>query len=226
MKKMISWESQHLEFETKTGRLKVAEELPQNQTAEGVQAKYCDDDDDDSDGEGYQLVSEIQEVMSTPFGLWKVDDTMNPLKQFKLWMGHTNFSITQSIVNTIKSIDGVEVLYILTRYRFIVGVGALFDFHDVRLEIEKQICGQTSIPSEVLRLIDNSNIQKQVEELKSKLEPYEKWAIYVFPNGNVDYTSYDSKGLSETTQKEFEEKLEIYKQSVQVSHGVLIESGG
>ena len=81
----------------------------------------------------------MQNVMSTPFGLWKVTDIMNPYKQFKLWMGHTNFTINEKVANLIKKTPGVEVLSILTRYRFLVGIGEMFNIRDVRTTIESAL---------------------------------------------------------------------------------------
>ena len=36
--------------------------------------------------------------------------------------------------------EGVELLKICSRYRFLVGVGRMFDFKDVRRKIESKIC--------------------------------------------------------------------------------------
>ena len=58
---------------------------------------------------------------------------------FDCWMGHTNFNLTENIKESLNKIDGVEVLKICSRYRFFVGVGRMFDFSDVRKNIEDQI---------------------------------------------------------------------------------------
>ena len=54
-------------------------------------------------------------------------------------MGHTNFNLTEDIKESLNEVDGVEVLKICSRYRFFVGVGRMFDFSDVRKNIEDQI---------------------------------------------------------------------------------------
>ena len=56
---------------------------------------------------------------------------------FDCWIGHTNFDITQETKRILDSIEGVEVLRILSRYRFFIGVGKMFKFSDVRNSIEK-----------------------------------------------------------------------------------------
>lgn len=58
---------------------------------------------------------------------------------FDCWIAHTNFDITERIKNAINKIEGVEVLKIYSRYRFFIGVGKMFDFKDVRKEIEAEL---------------------------------------------------------------------------------------
>ena len=48
----------------------------------------------------------------------------------------TRINIIKNILNTI---DGVEVLKICSRYRFFIGVGKMFDFSEVRKNIEKEL---------------------------------------------------------------------------------------
>lgn len=197
MKRQIMWVSQHLEIDTMTGKLQEHMEMPAVVT---------------EDGEIHE--GEIQNVMSTPFGIWRVDDTLNPYKQFKLWMGHTNFTINKNIVETIKATPGVEVLSVLTRYRFIIGVGELFDIRDVRVAIEHALqCNQDGE-----FLIDDPEIKQKVTELKNELAKHDKWAIYIFPNGSIDFAT------NERGNRGFKEKLSLYKQAADHSTGILIEN--
>jgi len=198
MQRKIVWESQHLEIDVLTGKLHHEEEVDDNETNTYI--------------EEYENEDKMQNVMSTPFGFWKVDDTMNPYKQFKMWMGHTNFSITEEVVNTIKQIPGVEVLKILTRYRFIVGVAELFEFSDIRRNVEEYLsCHQDEIS-----LIVDDELKQKVYDLQEKLSSqYNQWAIYVLPNGNYDYTTSD--------EEEFFPKLNLFKNAVDHSQGILIE---
>ena len=39
----------------------------------------------------------------------------------------------------LDSIAGVEVMKVCTRYRFFIGVGRMFDFHEVRRDIEDKL---------------------------------------------------------------------------------------
>jgi hypothetical protein len=52
------------------------------------------------------------------------------------WLGHTNFNITEKIRDKIEKSEGVEALKICSRYRFFLGVGKMFEFTDVRNNIE------------------------------------------------------------------------------------------
>jgi len=194
MKRIIKWHSQHLEIDVLSGKLHEEEE--------------------DFDSWSYEDDENIptQNVMSTPFGIWRVDDSMHPYKQFKLWMAHTNFSITPTIVEMIKKTPGVEVLQVITRYRFIIGIGELFDIHDVRLAIEKTLmCNQNESD-----MIHNNEICEKVEEIKKSLESHNKWAIYIFPNGKIDFTTSDDE--------DFIKQRNLYRQAVDYSSGVLMES--
>jgi hypothetical protein len=58
---------------------------------------------------------------------------------FDCWIAHTNFDITETIKSAINKIEGIEVLKIHSRYRFFIGVGKMFDFKEVRKEIENRL---------------------------------------------------------------------------------------
>ena len=83
------------------------------------------------------IFQKIPKLVTTPLGIYQLHDKMSPTKQFDCWTGHTNFDITDSVKEIIESVDGVELLVILSRYRFFVGIGRMFGFSDVRKEIEE-----------------------------------------------------------------------------------------
>ena len=202
MRRRIVWASQHLEIDTMTGKLK-------EEGKESFSTHYEEEEE-----QLYTKQGNIQNLMSTPFGLWRVDDTMNPYKQFKLWMGHTNFTINRKTAKVIKITPGVEILAIITRYRFMVGVGELFNIRDVRTAIEKSLKCNT----EETNMINDVGIKQQIEDLKSRLlQTNDRWAIYVFPNGKIDFIT-EAGGT-----KQFNERLLIYKHAVDHSTGILIE---
>lgn len=61
------------------------------------------------------------------------------LSNFDCWMAHTNFDITPKIKEQLNKIQGIEVLKVCSRYRFFIGVGKMFNFSDVRKNIERDI---------------------------------------------------------------------------------------
>jgi len=66
-------------------------------------------------------------VISTPMGLIPYNEYTASSKIFNFWNGHTNFNLSEPIVNIIQKTDGVETLDIFTRYRFRLGIGKIFD---------------------------------------------------------------------------------------------------
>jgi len=86
---------------------------------------------------------EIEQMLTTeqPF-LSIPEDISNEIQltaNFDCWLGHTNFNISKDIKEKLSKINGVEVLKICSRYRFFIGVGRMFDFSNVRTEIEETI---------------------------------------------------------------------------------------
>lgn len=51
------------------------------------------------------------------------------------WIGHTNFDITEDIAEKLNVASGVELLKIVGRYQFVIGLGKCFDFTEVRSNI-------------------------------------------------------------------------------------------
>ena len=66
-------------------------------------------------------------------------EDMAMLSNYDCWIGHCNFDITEEIKNMLDETPGVEVLKIISRYRFFIGVGKMFEFADVRHYINKVI---------------------------------------------------------------------------------------
>jgi len=77
-----------------------------------------------------------QETLFVPKNFY---ETISLMSRFDCWIGHTNFNITNSVKNKLNEVDGIEVLNIFSRYRFFIGIGKMFNFSDVRKDIEKII---------------------------------------------------------------------------------------
>lgn len=87
-------------------------------------------------------LEQLEDIFTQPEAnlMVPVDDQLmekvSMAQNFDCWMGHTNFNITGEIKDKIEKSEGVEVLKICSRYRFFLGVGRMFDFTDVRNNIE------------------------------------------------------------------------------------------
>ena len=97
-------------------------------------SNYDHDEENDSDESSTHTPNGVR-VIATPMGLIPYNEYTASGKIFNFWNGHTNFSISQNIVNILESTEGVETLDIFTRYRFRVGIGKIFDETSVKQKI-------------------------------------------------------------------------------------------
>lgn len=132
------------------------------------------------------FLSSMNRAIHTPLGFYANDSLMQPSERWDCWIGHTNFDITIGIAEQIEKIDGVEVLKILGRYSFFIGIGKMFDIKDVRTDIEKLLCTYTE--EEILSDIE---LQETVDLVKQQLQSVDYWSILVSPNGEVEYIASD-----------------------------------
>lgn len=189
MKKKIVWESYHID------------EMEENPSR--VEDRF---DDDDDDGVGDISGHSIEKILSTPFGLYKVDDKSNPMRQFELRIGHSNFDITEEIFDTIEEIEGVEAIISISRYRFLIAVGKLFSFMNVRRDIENAICD--GLGSEIDDILD-----KEIDRVSAEGS---LWVVYLLPNGKIESFVTDDENA-------YEEQLKVFKEAEKLSHGILVE---
>ena len=99
-----------------------------------------DDEDDESYTDEDEKKNPLAMVMQKMLPLTpQVIDDISMLANFDCWIGHTNFDITPKIKDQLNKIDGIEVLKVFSRYRFFVGIGQMFDFQNVRYDIENKI---------------------------------------------------------------------------------------
>lgn len=211
MDKIIQWRSRHLEVDTISHKI--------IEPKEDVKEYY---DQDDSDGI-YNDFDELDRgdgiprmVTNTVFGQYELSDSLHPYKEFQLWQADTNFKITKGDWKKLIDINGVEILVPITRYKFMVGVGKLFSFSNVRVDIEFALCQKHKIDIAINHIEDNS-LRARLIDIKSKIKNSNSWAIYVFPNGNIDYTTSDNF--------DYAEKLQLYRESYLLSNGLFITNG-
>ena len=133
-----------------------------------------------------------------PYGLLPLNENAITGKLYKLWVGHCNFDITESIKDKIESVKGVEILRIWTRYRFWLGIGNLFDDHVVQSDIED--------------ILTNKKNKSQTPALKALIKvmnkKYAAWIIFSDENGELKTISgEDTENLKK--QMEFKNKTDI-----------------
>lgn len=109
----------------------------QQQVADDESEEDIDDEDDYEDIDISQASSKIIAPL-LPINNQIIED-LSMLSSFDCWIGHTNFDITQNVKNILDEITGIELLKIYSRYRFFIGIGRLFDFKDVRKDIEDSL---------------------------------------------------------------------------------------
>ena len=67
-------------------------------------------------------------LIHTPMGAYPEESILKPSDRWDCWIAHTSFPITGNIANILNNdIDGIEVLKIMGKYSFFIGVAKLFD---------------------------------------------------------------------------------------------------
>ena len=171
--KKIAWESWNAKFE------------PMQE--DECDYSYCEDDESDNsilDMMPFDMIMTQSTVVHTPIGVYPEDSMLKPSDRWDCWICHTNFDITSDIANKIEKSEGIEVLKVLGRYSFFIGIAKMFDIKDVRKNIEQEICEYTEE-----EILSDTEIQKTVDLVKKQLQSADYWSILVSPTGEVEYVS-------------------------------------
>lgn len=123
-------------------------------------------------------------------------------REVQLWMGDTNFDVSPEIAESFGKIVGVEFCRILTRYCFIISPGALFNFSEIRREIENTFC-------------DKIESEEMVKLLKGN---YKYWTLYINGKGELDYACTNIE-----KDERFVEDVSFFKLSHKKNGGQIIE---
>ena len=83
-------------------------------------------------------VSHIRSIV-TPFGVLPLTEQTRASNYFKLWVGHSNFKLTEDFYRVIGQQPGIEALDILTPYRFRIAVGKMFTDRDVMKDVRDKM---------------------------------------------------------------------------------------
>lgn len=186
----IQWETQHLTIGD-NNKFKYESE---------DENEYNDYDKDQFDIN--QLADNAEKLISTPIGIFMLNDDLNPYKNLKFYIGHTNFNITAKVFDEIEKTDGVEIFHVISRYRFTIAIGKMFNVHSVRQAIEDKLC---KTPLEILNRTKNPENKE-----------YIKWYLYILPNGEKDF-----QGITkDSTKEEVEEYEKNYRLAKEASNKV------
>jgi hypothetical protein len=128
MTKKIGWQKYEALLEEQMSSTLIMD-LLKAQADDDEEMAYRDPEDiDDDDPSGIMI----------PMSSKLVEDAMM-ITNFDCWLGHTNFDITPDIKKALDKTEGVELLKVMSRYRFFIGVGKMFEFAKVRKSIETEL---------------------------------------------------------------------------------------
>ena len=185
------------------------EDVVEQEIVENFYDKHEDIEDEEGVEEALAFLERIPSLVTTPMGMFQLHDKMNIMNQFDCWMGYTNFDITKSVEETIESTEGVEVLSVMTRYRFFLGVGKMFSFSDVRRSIESKLCSSTL----------DQNTKESVDLIKASISSDRYWTIFVSQSGEISYASTNNE-----EDEDYFSKLSHYQKRKTKNGGVIFQN--
>lgn len=160
---------------------------------------------------------------------------------YNIWIGHANFDLTAKAIEKIGRFPGVEVLKIISRYRFVIGFGRAFlkiededkskqnerksnttDNEETRwykkhnyAEFDPTIEIRRKI-SELVETFDNSEVLQETRNIPVRSEKQHKfWIEYTLPNERKVVL------VSDEDNDEFKMNMEIYKEMFSLVGGSL-----
>ena len=106
--------------------------------------EFDEDDEYDEDmlqEQTFGLVFDSQEnKIRTPIGTFNIDEPLSPSNMYDCWVGHTNFRLNEEdYILLDQYVDGIEVIKMMSKYRFFIGIGKLFNFKDVQSKIQEAL---------------------------------------------------------------------------------------
>jgi hypothetical protein len=146
-------------------------------------------------------------------------------KSFQIWIGHTNFNLNADITNALNRFTGVEILRILTRYRFLIGFGKAFlsspDHDEDSKNPDSTFDPTRKIREDINKFFESTKIEEEIyaSSIVSENQPItiksKYWAEYILPNGKKKVV------VSEEDTPEFQHYMEVLKESQQNVGGSL-----
>lgn len=98
-------------------------------------------DNDDNEEELYLP------TVITPFGEYRSDSIFRPACRWECWIGYTDFHIEKDHVELLNGeIPGIEALSMMGAYTFCVGIAKMFNWSNVRKNIEIELNKEPYVP--------------------------------------------------------------------------------
>jgi len=140
-------------------------------------------------------------ILTTPMGVISTETKEEYESSYNMWTAHTTFDLTKANFMALNRMEGIDGLQPMSRYRFNVIIGYLFDENEVKKSIEKLLVGdlQTFITAyEVVATgmnpVLSPELQNQLQAAVSLIEE-PIYAILILPNGKMVIVT--SKTLTE-----------------------------
>jgi hypothetical protein len=136
-------------------------------------------------------------VLVGPMGIIPLNEHNVPSKIYNLWMIHTNFNISESVVNVLQNVPGIETLDVYSRYRARIAIGKLFKQSEVRTAVDDALCKEI-VDTKMI----GDSLPTNIETLRSYANTkYKFWAILVLDNNEVVIVGNDTQANVEDKMK-------------------------
>ena len=124
-------------------------------------------------------------LINTMFGVESVIDPFATVYHLKIYIGDTNFTITEKIVDQIRTATGVDFFRAVSRYRFVVSFGTCFDAGECKTEIETRILNDPEL-DQLTEILEELKIGKEIDNID--------YVLYA-RDGKITYKTSDQDGF-------------------------------
>ena len=137
MKNGIKWQKYEDALEKQLNSTFLKDTVMQGMSSEMLEALENMTGNEDEDDISYSSQETVLVPIPVPIPQ-DLSEEIGLITGYDCWIGHANFVITDDIKEQLDKIKGIEVLKVCSRYRFFIGVGQMFKFSNVRVDIEEK----------------------------------------------------------------------------------------
>lgn len=153
----------------------------------------------------------------TPLGVLQLSSENTPVSKWRIFLGETTFSIEEPEAACLSDISGIEMMHVFSRYTMLIAIGKLFNWSEVKTEIDYRLCGSHINDFQIIK-IEDEQVRANVIEAKRGIAKYDNWAIYVCPNGAITHIECQEANPA------YKNKLQTLKEALVISNGILLSS--